>query len=184
MSTVNDPELAVYPVTDRCRYTVFENWKYPTAPQRHHFGTPSEPRCTVWEPRALSLPLSKYWPCDSYTWFQWMLITTREVSTITIPFYRWGNWYSTRLKHLSRIKLGLTLRPKRNQSPGSPPPHPQHSPRTWLQVQLCCSLAVCLSARFSASLVLESTSAVGASQEAILQMDGLYDRGWRISGEG
>lgn len=116
-----------------------------------------------------------------------MLITTHEVSTIISPFYRCGNWYSKRLKDLPNI-----TRQRWDSHSGSrgARAHAHHLPkpiiahRRGFKSRLCYSLAVWLLANSSVSLVFESTSAVCTSQGAIVQIDSLYDRGYRIHKEG
>lgn len=63
-------------------------------------------------------------------------------------------------------------------------PKPITAHRRGFQSRLRSSLAVWLLANFSVSLVFESTSAVCTSQGAIIQIDSLYDRGYRIHKKG
>ena len=63
-------------------------------------------------------------------------------------------------------------------------PKPITAHRCGFKSRLCSSLAVWLLANFSVSLVFESTSAVCISQGAIIQIDSLHDRGYRIHKKG
>lgn len=76
-----------------------------------------------------------------------------------------------------QAELGLTLSGSRAHD--LHPLIPSTVQGSGFMFRLCYSLAVCLFASFSTSLVLESTFAVCEPQAKvpILQMDGLYDKG-------